>query len=497
MVSPLLLVPVELLPEGPKGTPRITKGEDDPVLNPALALRAQGVRHRSSDDGGHRRPVRFRDAGRDRLALEKDRSFTGWTLRETTYLAMFSFAKEAMFKDLLDNETQILEHPIVRALATSNPSDQSAEFQFDPIDAADIDRLAPPEVTPLVLDADSSQRAAVSAALAGKTFVMDGPPGTGKSQTIANTIGVLLHAGKTVLFVSGRSPPSMWSATDWRLPGSGPTCSNCTPTRRAEGGGDRTSRTLDNVAMPPMSMGSLARQGAKERRERLNGYASAMNEVREPLSMSLHHVLGLLANLSTVPSAPVPEMAPTNLTESGYSGIQETLSKLVRAWRPAAQGKSFLWREVTDEQSLEVRLYQAEASLEELRGTVALNSDLVDAFGLTKPSDTPKLIALLAHQHIPHPVGVLEQWLTAESTQPLRSSRENLGRQITDLKAAEATVIEAAGVPWTAFPDATSVPATPEPVRAFPSPIDLQHESAADLTATADRLQADASMRPG
>ena len=57
----------------------------------------------------------------------------------------------------------------------------------------------------MILDADSSQRASIAAALEGRSFVMDGPPGTGKSQTIANMIGVLLHAGKTVLFVSEKA----------------------------------------------------------------------------------------------------------------------------------------------------------------------------------------------------------------------------------------------------------------------------------------------------
>ena len=111
----------------------------------------------------------------------------------------------------------------------------------------------------------------------------------------------------------------------------------------------------------------LARRGAKERREHLNNYAAAMNEVRKPLNMSLHHVLGVYAKLSAAPIAPVPEKAPTTLTEAEYLGIQETLSKLVRAWRPAAQGKSFLWRDVIDETSLDVRLYQAETALHELR----------------------------------------------------------------------------------------------------------------------------------
>src|SRR4051794_10753276 len=37
--SPLLLIPVDLVPVGPRDTPRLEIGEDDPTLNPALALR--------------------------------------------------------------------------------------------------------------------------------------------------------------------------------------------------------------------------------------------------------------------------------------------------------------------------------------------------------------------------------------------------------------------------------------------------------------------------
>src|SRR5690606_35845809 len=40
------------------------------------------------------------------------------------------------------------------------------------------------------------------AGAAGKNFVMIGPPGTGKSQTISNMIAHNLGLGRTVLFVS-------------------------------------------------------------------------------------------------------------------------------------------------------------------------------------------------------------------------------------------------------------------------------------------------------
>ena len=55
---------------------------------------------------------------------------------------------------------------------------------------------------PLVYDADSSQHSAVIDVLSGKNVVINGPPGTGKSQTITNIIAAAITQGKKVLFVS-------------------------------------------------------------------------------------------------------------------------------------------------------------------------------------------------------------------------------------------------------------------------------------------------------
>ena len=52
------------------------------------------------------------------------------------------------------------------------------------------------------LSADSSQLAAVLYSAMGKSFVLHGPPGTGKSQTITNLIAHNLAMGRKVLFVS-------------------------------------------------------------------------------------------------------------------------------------------------------------------------------------------------------------------------------------------------------------------------------------------------------
>jgi len=57
-------------------------------------------------------------------------------------------------------------------------------------------------VPALVVDADSLQHSALIDALNSRNLVIEGPPGTGKSQTITNLIAAALVRGKTVLFVS-------------------------------------------------------------------------------------------------------------------------------------------------------------------------------------------------------------------------------------------------------------------------------------------------------
>ena len=62
----------------------------------------------------------------------------------------------------------------------------------------DLDELG----TSVPVPADSSQLNAVAEAVAGRTFVLEGPPGTGKSQTITNLLAHAMSSGRRVLFVA-------------------------------------------------------------------------------------------------------------------------------------------------------------------------------------------------------------------------------------------------------------------------------------------------------
>ena len=125
-----------------------------------------------------------------------------WSIRRHITLALLSFGKLLMYRDL-DPKTwpaaqSIAKHPLVRELfeGSKNPNITLAE-EYD-IDAPELKK----DIPHLIRDADSSQHSALVHALRGQNLVIEGPPGTGKSQTITNLIAAALARGKTVLFVS-------------------------------------------------------------------------------------------------------------------------------------------------------------------------------------------------------------------------------------------------------------------------------------------------------
>jgi len=133
----------------------------------------------------------------------------GWRLERFVTLGLLNFNRLLMYLDL-DPENWpkghgILDHPITSQLLggsdDSDPEDSNQLFDF--MDEYEIDELSDPHTNyPLIFDADSSQHSAIVDAIDGKNLVIEGPPGTGKSQTISNLIGAALSQGKSVLFMS-------------------------------------------------------------------------------------------------------------------------------------------------------------------------------------------------------------------------------------------------------------------------------------------------------
>ncbi|MEV6300195.1 DUF3320 domain-containing protein [Actinoplanes sp. NPDC051861] len=481
--SPILLLPVELVHTDPLDYPRLRARADDPIVNPALTvrLRLYGV-ELPTVDGLAGLDVTVFWARLDAAIGEHQE----WRTDEAILLSRFAVDREIMYGDLVDNERQILAHPVIRALAT-DPKSQIEAFRFEPIPPRRIDELAPPDDVPLVLDADAAQRACVSAALAGRSFVMRGAPGTGKTQTVANMIACLLHAGKRVLMVSEKA--AALDTVRERMARTG------LEDYLLELHSGRTGRVqvastlaaaLDYIPLPPPSLSTDEREELREHRRRLNAYAEAMNEVREPLGHRLHDVLGMCAQMIDVPAAPVPPTLPVPLTTQSLQKVRDAAERLGKAWRPALQGDDFLWRDVIDRNRLDARLHQAQTALEHLTEAAA-GDPLAEAFDAHALTDAITLTTLVGHA-ARRPPEAADEWLTLPSLESVARSAEGLLRHLKALHQAEDAVRSRAGVTWSALPTPSKLPIVPSLAQLDPPAVELLPITAAQARGLARRF---------
>lgn len=130
------------------------------------------------------------------------RSKQRWKVRRQATLTLLSFGKLLMYRDLdpanWPEGAGPSDHPRVREFFEGTPHEGLSMAQEYALDELEASKSLPP----VIMDADSSQHSAIVDALQGKNLVIEGPPGTGKSQTITNLIAAAMAQGKKVLFVA-------------------------------------------------------------------------------------------------------------------------------------------------------------------------------------------------------------------------------------------------------------------------------------------------------
>ncbi|MCA9647187.1 MAG: DUF4011 domain-containing protein, partial [Myxococcales bacterium] len=202
--APLLLVPVELKRKGPTSAFKLSASDEDAVFNITLLEKLKR-------DFGVELPALQGDLPSDEHGIRIDQilaavqgalpQLPGARIEQSAYLTHFFFTKFLMWRDLDAHTERLLASPLVTALASGQPlAGQGTESSL-PL-AEELDRQFKPLDLSCVYDADSSQMAALAAAHVGRSFVLEGPPGTGKSQTITNLIAHFLNTQRSVLFVS-------------------------------------------------------------------------------------------------------------------------------------------------------------------------------------------------------------------------------------------------------------------------------------------------------
>lgn len=199
--APILMIPIRIERRSIAEGYRIRRLDEDASVNATLLemlrrefrMNIQGLDPLPTDESGC--DVRrifdiFRGAVQD---------IKGLSVCEDCMIGQFSFGKFVMWKDITEHIETIRSHPIVAHLIARSGVFDEGIGTFPPEEDDghfDYAKVCCP------LSADSSQLAAVLYSGMGKSFVLHGPPGTGKSQTITNIIAHNLSLGRRVLFVS-------------------------------------------------------------------------------------------------------------------------------------------------------------------------------------------------------------------------------------------------------------------------------------------------------
>ncbi len=279
--SPLVLIPVDLAYSRQEREIVLQAAAgDSPEVNPSLAylLQAQyGIRLPELEDGEgeplHASLAAFLDAARQAVAKQD-----GWLVEEDgPAVDVFSFAKLAMVEEIDRSLHRLAAHPILRAIAGEEPLDRPEEAP-----AHDVDARYPPGSLHAVVDADAYQLEAVGMAAAGQSFVIEGPPGTGKSQTITNIIAELLAQGRRVLFVAEKRVAREVVLENLAKAGLAEACLHLAANAGAKSRADAKALVIKEIVdtldagspLPPPDAALPQRYG--EIRQRLNAYAASL-----------------------------------------------------------------------------------------------------------------------------------------------------------------------------------------------------------------------------
>lgn len=201
--APLILMPVKLERRSAASKPYLVAHDDDTVFNLTLIeLLRQEFDIPLPELAGE---LPTDASGVDvravwNLVRARVRDVPGFEVVEEVTLSTFSFAKYLMWKDLADRTDALKGSPFVRHLIDSPRDPYAGGASF--IAPREIDERIDPASLFAPLNADSSQIVAIHASVGDGDFVLEGPPGTGKSETIGNIIAHNLALGRKVLFVS-------------------------------------------------------------------------------------------------------------------------------------------------------------------------------------------------------------------------------------------------------------------------------------------------------
>ncbi|HLM66124.1 MAG TPA: DUF4011 domain-containing protein, partial [Longimicrobium sp.] len=341
--APLVLLPVALARTSAGAGYTLSATDDDYIVNPALSeylKRTVGLTLPELPD-----PASIPDDYdlQQFLAAVTDaiKAQPAWQVTTEIYLGLFAFQKFAMYKDLDGNGAAFGGHRLVRQLVTRTGGQLAA--LPDDVRDMDLDDAFPPESTAQVVDADSSQLRAIAAVSRGHDLVLEGPPGTGKSQTITNLIAQALHAGQSVLFVAEKM--AALSVVHERLvrAGLGDFCLELHSTKANKRAVVKEiARSLDASLQRPRAGEPVAGR-LPGVRHTLTEYAEAVHTPYGPAGLTPYRGFGELMALREAPRVKL-DAPVAAVTRAEFEDAARGLEDLARAAAETGDVRNHPWR---------------------------------------------------------------------------------------------------------------------------------------------------------
>jgi len=324
-VSPLWMVPCEFESKGPDAPLRLCIADDDAQINPALEYYLR-ERHKIELPDLPEEPDQqslIWLLGSVQRAVKEQ----AWEVREDVWLSTFSFESLVIHRDLQALVNVAIAHPVVAALAraTGLPSRSEALPH-------ELDTLPTPTTVPIpVLPADSSQLEALTLSALGHHVVIHGPPGTGKSQTIANLIADALSRNKKVLFVSAKMAALNVVYERLKEIGLQRFCLEAHSTKAGKQKIiDELRRTLEAETSHDGDALERELQTLLRVRDELNAYARQLHAPIQPLGLSVYRANARLANLVGIDDVrgPLPWPDPLDASLDDFEQRIQALEEL-------------------------------------------------------------------------------------------------------------------------------------------------------------------------
>lgn len=270
-----------------------------------------------------------------------DPNIKEWRVRRFGTLATLSLGKLLMYLDLdparwPNNGKALLEHEVVSHFfhdgakqVDGQPSGITGQADYVLDDVEDIH-----ENFPMIEDADSSQMSALIDILKGNSMVVEGPPGTGKSQTITNLLAAAMAQGKTVLFVAEKQAALDVVKRRMDKAGLGDFCldlhSDKAQKRLVL---DSFNERMSNQSHYAHSVDDYNRQvhSYERARQQLQDYVQMINDEWKTTGMTIHQILAAATRYGeAVSPITYSDVVPEGITGVSFSKVllDEALEKL-------------------------------------------------------------------------------------------------------------------------------------------------------------------------